>query len=133
MPVKGATTIYGGSAVGDDATGLARQLVAADPFRGFAVAKAANVADPNKPGFTINGIALGADQAINVGLRIEGIIEVAAITGASGIGDIDKDVYMSDGNTFTLTSTSNTRIGRTLYYLNGVFGIYFKASAAHSA
>ena len=55
IPVAASTTIYAGSAVGDNGSGYARQLVAADPFRGFANAKAANVTDSNRPGFQING------------------------------------------------------------------------------
>jgi len=36
LPVVAADIIYEGAAVGDNASGLARPLVAADPFLGFA-------------------------------------------------------------------------------------------------
>jgi hypothetical protein len=130
LPVTASTTIYMNSAVGRNA-GYARQLVAGDAFAGFAVGRVVNVADANRPGFTAGGVALGAAGALTVELRQDGIVEVTTIAGASAVTDVGTDVYMSDGDTFTLTTTSNTKVGKIAWYLNGVFGVRFQSDAAH--
>lgn len=113
LPVKAASTIYEGSAVGDDGSGYARQLVAADPFRGFAAAKADNAA--------------GLAAAINVHVRQKGRI-VLAVSGLA-ITDVGKPVFASDGATFTLTASTNTYVGRVVRYVSsGVGVIEFDAS-----
>lgn len=113
LPVKAASTIYEGSAVGDDGSGYARQLVAADPFRGFAAKKADNAA--------------GAAAAINVRVRQRGRI-VLSVSGLA-ITDVGKPVYASDGDTFTLTASTNTYVGRVVRYVSsGVGVIEFDAS-----
>lgn len=129
LPVKASTTIYRGSAVGL-ASGLSRQLVAGDVFAGFADAKAANVADPNKPNFNTGLGVLGADKAINVNVRAQGVlvVPVASVGGMTGNEtDINKTVYMSDGDTFTSASTGNTKIGTIRTFLNGNFEIFFRS------
>ncbi len=95
MPVIASDIIFEGAAVGDNASGHARPLVAGDPFRGFALEKADN--------------ASGSAAAIDVKLRKEGYAELAIASLA--ITDVGKDVYASDDDTFTLTEGSNTRIG----------------------
>jgi hypothetical protein len=131
LPVAATTTIYAGSAVGDNGAGYVRQLVAGDVFRGFSDAKAANVADPTKPGLTINGVSLGSAGAINCDLREQGVVEVAAIAGAVGVVDVSKTVYMTDGDTFTLSSSNSaSKVGTISHYLNGLFGIFFRAATA---
>lgn len=94
-PVIAADIIFQGAAVGDNASGYARPLVAGDPFRGFAQLKADNTA--------------GAAGNIFVRCRTRGDIRLAI--SALAITDVGKDVYASDDNTFTLTAGSNTRIG----------------------
>ena len=96
LPVKGSTKIYEGAAVGDDAAGYMRGLVAGDPFRGFALRQADN------SGSATNG-------AINVTVVTEGKAAVT-ITGIA-ITDVGKPVYASDDGTFTLTTGTNTKIG----------------------
>jgi hypothetical protein len=95
LPVKGSTTVYEGAALGDDGSGYMRGLNAGDPFRGFALRKADNSG--------------GSDGDIDVRIRCAGFVEVP-ISGV-GIGDVGKDVYASDDDTFTLTEGSNTRVG----------------------
>ena len=107
IPVKAATTIYQWSAVGDDAAGYARQLVAGDPFRGFAVTKADN--------------GTGAAGDINVNLYQEGYVELAIA--ALAITDVGKPVYASDGNTFTLTATGNSYVGRVKRWVSTGVGV----------
>jgi hypothetical protein len=117
-PVAASATIYMGSAVGDNGSGYARQLVAGDPFRGFAFAKADNSA--------------GAAGDIDVELRKNGIVEIA-VTGVTGVGDIDDTVYASDGATFTKTSTANTAIGKIVRYITGTTcAVYFEALSVRS-
>ncbi len=92
--VKQSATIYTGSAVGLTA-GFARQLTAGDQFLGFATD---DVAGP------------AADGGATVRVRYRGQV-VLPITGVA-VTDIGKPVYASDGDTFTLTESTNTAIGR---------------------
>lgn len=107
LPVAATTTIYEGSAVGDNGSGYARQLNAGDPFRGFALRKADN--DP------------GAAGDIDVHVRQKGRI-VLPISGLA-ITDVGKPVYASDGNAFTLTASTNTHIGRVIGWVSTGYGV----------
>ena len=114
-PVVASDIIYEGSAVGDNASGLARPLVAADPFLGFCEQQADNSA--------------GAASAINVRVKDRGKV-VANVVGATGVGDVGTAVYMSDDDVFTLTSTSNSLIGKVVRYNSSTeCVIAFKSSA----
>lgn len=97
LPAVASDIIYEGSAVGDNASGAARPLVAADPFMGFAYKRCDNSG--------------GAAGAKNVRVRSKGIVQLA-VTGVTGVGDHGETVYASEDTTFTLTSTSNTAIGK---------------------
>lgn len=97
LPVKAASVIYEGSAVGLTA-GYARQLNAGDLFVGFA-----HIGVPTAP---------VADGDLLVRVRRMGLI-VLTITSVA-VTDIGKPVYASDGDTFTLTSGSNSHIGRVV-------------------
>ena len=105
--VIAADIIYKNAAVGDNASGYGRPLVAGDPFRGFAEEKADN--------------ASGAAGDINVRLRIKGLVQLS-ISGLA-ITDVGKDIYASDDDTFTLTQGSNTRIGFVHRYVSSGVGI----------
>jgi len=107
FPVIASDIIYEGAAVGDNASGYARPLVAGDPFRGFAEKKADNSA--------------GSAGDINVRVLSKGKIKLAITSLA--ITDVGKDVYASDDDTFTLTATSNTRIGYVHRWLSTGYGI----------
>jgi hypothetical protein len=97
LPVVATDIIYQGAAVGDNASGYARPLVAGDPFKGFAEAKADN--------------ATGAAGAITVNVRQKGNVPLA-VTGVTGVADVGKAVYASDDDTFTLTASTNSYVGR---------------------
>lgn len=100
--VTGGGVIYEGSAVSEAADGYANQLVAGETFLGFALEKVDNAA--------------GADGAKNVKLQTEGLVYVSGMTvAATNLGAL---VYMSDGDTFTLTSTSNTQVGRIYRFID---------------
>ena len=107
LPVIATDIIYEGAAVGDNASGYARPLVAGDPFRGFAEQKADNFA--------------GAAGDVSVRVRESGKVQLA-ISGLA-ITDVGKDVYASDDNTFTLTQGSNTRIGYVHRYVSSGVGV----------
>jgi hypothetical protein len=114
LPVKDNVVIYRGSAVGLT-SGYARQLTAGDVFGGFAEAKADN---------TITG---HADGFINVPVRRFGYVQLSVASVA--VTDIGADVYASDGDTFTLTATSNTFIGKVHRYISsGVAIVAFDLS-----
>jgi hypothetical protein len=103
LPVLTNVAIYEGSAVGES-SGYSRQLVAGDPFQGFSVRGVDNVG--------------GASGAKLVKVQEEGDVELN-VTGASAVTHYGSTVYASDGNTFTLASTSNTPIGKVKRWISG--------------
>lgn len=118
LGVAASSVIYQGSAVGNS-SGYMRQLVAGDSFRGFARAKADNSA--------------GAAGAVEVDLIEEGVIE-ASVAGVTALTDVGTLVYMSDGDTFTLTSTSNSKVGTIKRFISGTtVEVYFRAPTADVA
>lgn len=94
--VKQSSAIYEGSAVGI-ASGYARQLVAGDRFAGFAAYGCA---------------APAADGGASVRLRRIGLVVLTIASIA--VTDVGKPVYASDGDTFTLTQSTNSHIGRVV-------------------
>jgi hypothetical protein len=101
FPVIADDIIYEGAAVGDNASGYARPLVAGDPFRGFAESNADNEG--------------GSAGDVNVRVIRKGKAKLT-ITGIA-ITDVGKVVYASDDDTFTLTEGSNTPIGYVYRYV----------------
>jgi hypothetical protein len=104
LPVIASDIIYLGAAVGENGSGYFRPLVAADPFAGFALMRCDN--------------ASGAAGAKNVHVRSKGVA-VLSVTGVTAVTDEGSTVYASDDDTFTLTSTSNTAIGKVVRYISG--------------
>lgn len=89
---------YEGAAVGESSsTGTGRPLQAGDVFLGFAVTKCDNS----------SGSA--SDKQIRVAKR--GTVKLP-VTGVTGVADVGATVYASDDDTFTLSSTGNTAIGK---------------------
>lgn len=96
--IKAASKIYQGSAVGmAAATAVARALVATDKFLGFATDTFDNTA--------------GADGAKDVVVKTWGYIKLT-IAGLAAATPVGTSVYASDDNTFTLTATSNSLVGK---------------------
>jgi hypothetical protein len=117
-PVIASDIIFEGSAVGENASGYARPLVAGDAFLGFAEAKADNSA--------------GSAGDINVRVLTRGRV-VAAITSLAITANDRPLVYMSDDDVFTLTSTSNSKIGSVSRWLaTGSGVIEFDALVANA-
>lgn len=116
LPVVAADIIYEGAAVGIVAgSGHARPLVAADAFAGFADHKADNSA--------------GAAAALNVRVRRQGtiVLPIASLVATS----VGASVYASDDDTFTLTSSGNTKIGTVVRFVSsGVGVVAFREYAA---
>lgn len=107
LPVAASSLIFEGCAVGDNASGYMRKLVAGDDFRGFADRQADN--------------SLGAAGDINVRLRRRGAVTLA-ISGLA-ITDVDAPIYASDDGTFTKTATSNSYVGRVIRFVSSGIGI----------
>jgi hypothetical protein len=93
-----AAKIYQGTAVGQvSGTDTYRALVAADKFAGFALDT-----------FDNTGKAAGATL---VQVKSSGMI-VLTVTGLATTTALGASVYASADNTFTLTSTSNSLVGK---------------------
>lgn len=116
LPMVAADIIYEGAAVGIVAgSGHARPLVAGDAFAGFAGFKADNSA--------------GAAAALNVRIRRKGtiVLPIASLVATS----VGASVYASDDDTFTLTSSGNTKIGTVVRFVSsGVGVVAFREYAA---
>ena len=95
-PVAAAATIFEGAAVGENASGYARPLVAGDPFLGFAEFRADNAA--------------GLAGAIRATVKKKGNI-VLNVAGSNITSNDRPAVYASDDGTFTLTQGANSKIG----------------------
>lgn len=118
LPVIASDIIYEGAAVGDNGSGLARPLVAADPFLGFAKERCDNSA--------------GAASARNVKVFERGKIELD-VTGVASADDVGQTVYASDDDTFTLTSTGNSAIGKVARWVSGTrCVVYFEGVQVRS-
>lgn len=101
-PVIASDIIYEGAAVGENASGYARPLAAADPFLGFAQRTVDNSA--------------GAAGAKTVVVKRKGVIKLP-ISGLAITANDRPKVYASDDDTFTLTATSNSLIGTVLQWI----------------
>lgn len=115
-PMAANDVIYQGAAVGENGSGYARPLVAADRFLGFAENRCDNTG--------------GAVGAKSVRLRTKGVIKLSIAALAVTAND-RPIVYASDDDTFTLTATSNSAIGRVLQWESlGVALVEFDAALA---
>lgn len=103
LPVIANDIIYEGAAVGENGSGYFRPLVAGDSFAGFATRKVDNT-----------GGSAG-DKRVNV--KQKGKIKLA-VAGVTAVTDEGSTVYASDDATFTLSSTSNSAIGKIVRYVS---------------
>ncbi len=96
VPVKGGVMIYQGAAVGSNAAGYAKPLQAGDQFLGFAEEGTDNL--------------IGSDGIKNVRIKKRGsvLLDIAGINLAA----INKSVYATDDNSFTLVATNAVYIGK---------------------
>jgi len=120
LPVIAADIIYDGAAVGENGSGYFRPLVAGDNFAGFAQKKADNSAA---------GAAAGD---VNVRVRDKGKIKLS-VTGVTAVTDEGSTVYASDDDTFTLTASGNSAIGKIVRWISGTTVIVaFEAASCRS-
>lgn len=118
-PVVASDIIYEGAAVGENGSGYARPLQANDPFLGFAEKQADN--------------SNGSAGAIRVRVKTKGKIK-ASISGLAVTANDRPAVYMSDDDTFTLTSTSNSLVGYVSRFdQSGVGIVEFDAALVRAA
>ena len=118
-PVIASDIIFEGAAVGENASGYSRPLVAGDPFQGFAERQADN--------------SDGSAGDVNVRVKTRGRVQLA-ISGLAITANDRPAVYASDDNTFTLTSTSNSLIGYVSRWVStGVAIVEFDALAVKAA
>jgi len=97
LPVKASTTIYKGGLIGLS-SGYARELVAGDDFAGIAYEEADN--------------SSGSDGDVVVRVFTVGDFE-HALASASRANN-GSQVYASNDETLTLTSTDNSLVGRQI-------------------
>lgn len=118
-PAIAADIIYEGAAVGENGSGYARPLVAADPFLGFALEQCDNSAGS------------AGDKTVKV--RTRGCITLPISALAITANDRPA-VYASDDNTFTLTPTSNSLIGYVRRWIStGYAVVEFDAALVKAA
>lgn len=104
-PVRASTLIEAGDACSRDSSGRARPLTVADAnFAGFAQARVDNSSG-----------AAGAED-----VRLWQVLELEVpVTGVVDEGDVDSTVYMTDEETFTLSSTGGVQVGKITEHKSG--------------
>lgn len=118
-PVVATDVIYEGAAVGENASGYSRPLVAGDPFQGFAEKQVDN--------------STGAAGAKRVRVKTRGRVTLS-ISGLAVTANDRPAVYASDDDTFTLTATSNSLIGYVSRWVStGVGVVEFDAALVKAA
>lgn len=103
LPVIGTDIIYEGAAVGDNGTNAHRPLTAGDRFVGFAETRADNQT------------VAGAAGAINVRVRSRGRVQLPITS--FDVTDVGKPVYASDDDTFSLTQSTNSHVGKAVRFV----------------
>jgi hypothetical protein len=113
LPVIANDIIYEGAAVGENGSGYMRPLAAGDAFVGFAIERVDNTG--------------GSAGDKTVAVRQKGRVQLP-VSGAA-IGDLGKPVYASDDDTFTLTQSTNSYIGRIVRWVStGVVIVAYDAT-----
>lgn len=116
LPIIASDIVYEGAAVGESTTtGTGRPLAGGDGFMGFAVRRCDNAA--------------GGAAARLIRVQTSGYVANLPVTGLDNINDLGAAVYASDDDTFTLTASGATQIGKVQSY-DGVSGygtVYFES------
>lgn len=103
LPMVATDIIYEGAAVGiEAASGNARPLNAGDAFAGFCIQNADN--------------ATGSAGDVRVQVKTHGEVQLPVTNVAAT--DIGKPVYASDDDTFVLTATNNSYIGKVKRFVS---------------
>lgn len=107
IPVAASTKIYQGALVGKQPSGYGRPLQTGDVPMGFAKDHTDNT----------NGI----DGEKTCDLKAKG--KVSLFISGITIADVGRKVYASDDNTFTLTDTGNSFVGKLVRFEKADYGI----------
>ena len=103
LPMVATDIIYEGAAVGiAAASGNARPLTAGDAFAGFCIQNADN--------------ATGSAGDVRVQVKTHGEVQLPVANVAAT--DLGKPVYASDDDTFVLTATGNSYIGKVKRFVS---------------
>jgi hypothetical protein len=102
LPCVATDIVYRGAAAGDS-SGTIRPLNAGDGFVGFVDAKADNSA--------------GDASAIDVAVITEGEV-LLSVTGAASEDDLGVAVYATDDDTFTLTASGASAVGKVVQWVS---------------
>jgi hypothetical protein len=119
LPVIASDIIYDGAAVGESSTtGTYRPIQGGDNFAGFATKKVDNSAGS------------AGDKNVNVYQR--GVVQIPVV-GATGDTDNGAAVYATDDDTFTLTASGGSQIGKVLRHVSGTTCmVYFEGLSVRS-
>lgn len=109
VALAAGTKVFQGSLIGKTATGYGRALEAGDTAMGFAKDNVDNTD--------------GTDGEKIVEVKSMG--KVSLFISGLTIADIGKDVYASDDNTFTLTSTDNSKVGKIIRFEKSDYAIVY--------
>lgn len=105
IPIIADDIVYAGAAVGESgSTGTGRPLVGADNFMGFATEACDNTD--------------GSASAKKIKVRDRGVTKLT-VAGAASADDYDATVYATDDDTFTLTSSGGSSIGKVKRWMSG--------------
>lgn len=121
VPAVASDIIYAGAVVGESSTGgTYRPLVGGDTFRGFCTEKCDNSA--------------GAASAKLIKIRSKGVVKLSGVTGLDNVNDAGATVYATDDDTFTLTASGASGIGKVVRYLgtSGLGLVYFEGETRRS-
>lgn len=109
VALAAGTKVFQGSLIGKTVTGYGRALEAGDTAMGFAKDNVDNTD--------------GTDGEKIVEVKSMG--KVSLFISGLTIADVGKDVYASDDNTFTLTSTNNSKVGKIIRFEKSDYAIVY--------
>lgn len=107
IPVASAAKIYQGALVGKTTNGYGRALKASDIAVGFSKDHTDNT----------NGV--DGEKVCDIKAKGKVSLFISGIT----LADIGRKVYASDDNTFTLTETGNSAVGKLIRFEKSDYGI----------
>lgn len=107
IPVAANAKIYQGALVGKTTAGQGRPLQAGDTAVGFAKDN------------TDNSNGVDGEKTCELKARGKVSLFISGIT----LSDIGRKVYASDDNTFTLTATGNSAVGKLVRFEKADYGI----------
>jgi hypothetical protein len=117
LPAVATDILYRGAAL-EDTSGTADVVSGTGTFIGFAAAKADN--------------SSGAASAIDVGVYPEGEVYLS-VAGVTSTDDLGSTVYATDDNTFTLTASGATSIGKISQWVTSTYcWVKFQGAAQRS-